>query len=61
MKKVEFTQKDLITMEKALQHLLNYQTVFEYDEYREEEWNNLQETIRELCAMQMDIKAKTGL
>ena len=44
------------TISKALQHLADYQSVFDYDEQSEEDWNNLQETIRELYAIQEQIK-----
>lgn len=44
------------TISKALQHLADYQSVFDYDEQSEEDWNNLQETFRELYAIQEQIK-----
>lgn len=54
------------TIEKALEHLADYQTTFEYFEYDEQskaKWNNLQETMRELYVIQlrMEDKAKTNL
>ena len=44
------------TISKALQHLADYQSVFDHDEQSEEDWNNLQETLRELYAIQEQIK-----
>ena len=44
------------TISKALQHLADYQSGFDHDEQSEEDWNNLQETFRELYAIQEQIK-----
>lgn len=44
------------TVRKALNHLLDYQEAFEYDEHNEGKWNSLQQTIRELSVIQEQIK-----
>ena len=51
-KNLKILQNELNTTRKALQHLADYQSVFEYNEQSEEDWNNLQETMRELYVVQ---------
>ena len=51
-KNLKILQNELNTTRKALQHLADYQSVFEYNEQSEKEWNNLQETMRELYVIQ---------
>ena len=51
-KNLKILQNELNTTRKALQHLADYQSVFEYNEQSEEDWNNLQETMRELYVIQ---------
>ena len=56
MTNLKILQDELNTIGKTLQHLVDYQSVFEYDEQSEEEWNNLQETIRELYVIQIKLR-----
>lgn len=54
-------QNELNTVEKALQHLADYQSVFEHDEHSKDDWDNLQETMRELYVIQRKLrKQKEG-
>lgn len=40
---------------KTMQHLVDYQEVFEYNDKSQKDWNNLQENIRELYVLQEKI------
>lgn len=56
MTNLENLQNEVNTIKKALQHLVDYQSIFEYEEQGPEEWNNLQETIRELYVLQRKLQ-----
>lgn len=51
MTNLKSLQNELNTVEKALQHLAEYQSVFEHNEHNKDDWMDLQETMRELYAM----------
>lgn len=46
----------LEVIERTLKHLVDYQDVFEYSFEREEEWNDLQELIRELTVRHKNLQ-----
>ena len=56
MKNLKNLQKELRKLEKELERLVDYQSDFEYNERTTEEWNTLQETIRELCVAQSKLQ-----
>ena len=56
MKNLKNLQSELVTIKKVLQHLADYQSIFDYEENGEEKWNNLQETMRELYAIQIKLQ-----
>lgn len=51
MTNLKNSQNKLNTIEKALQHLAEYQSVFEHNEHNKDEWHDLQATMRELYVM----------
>ena len=54
MKNLKNLQNEVNTIEKALQHLADYQSVF--DMASEGGWYDLQETMRELYVLQIKLK-----
>ena len=56
MTNLKTLQSELNTIRKALQYLGDYQSVFDYGEQSEEEWDSLQETMRELYVIQKKLQ-----
>ena len=56
MTNLKSLQNELNTVEKALQHLAEYTSVFEHNEHNKDDWMDLQETMRELYVMQRNLR-----